>query len=115
MDNSSLSNLESLFQFSEYLIETNQQECESIIQKLELEDSGAYCEVLDKQLYRDLLNQSLKNAIINTQESWNFTVNTIMVVIGSITNTISIAVFIFSKSQLSEMSNFFTYIHLYLL
>lgn len=93
MKNSSLSALESILPFNEYFTEEDEQECERIKKNLVSEDSRAYCEVLDKEPYQEML----KEVIINVTQTWTFYLNTALVLFGLLTNTASLVVFIHSK------------------
>lgn len=100
---SQISDLEAMIHFRDFFTETDPEECENTLKLLQAEDSRHVCQLVNKDFYRSNVIRNL----INITDNWTFTLNTILIILGLIANTICLAVFIHSKHLLPKMGKSF--------
>ncbi len=88
-------------QFSSYFKSTDSKDCVVEINKFKGEASGKCEQIADKNLYHNLILRSL----MKESDNWTFIVYTVLIVLGLVTNSVCLAVFIHSKYLLPKMGN----------
>lgn len=88
-----------MIQFRDFFTETDTEECENTLKTLQADDSRHVCQEVDQKFYRF----KVKETLINIADTWTFTVSTVLIILGLITNSICLAVFIHSKYLLPKM------------